>query len=116
MGMSQMKKKSTQFQPGQSGNPKGRPKGAKNRLSEDFLSELAKVFREKGGEAIEIMCAEHPADFIRCIAGLVPKELLLEISTEEKTNWVINARPRLDEKAWRKLHKLEIPIIEGEKI
>jgi len=111
-----MKKKSTKFQPGQSGNPKGRPKGAKNKLSEDFLSELSRVFREKGGEAIERMCDEHPADFIRCVAGLVPKELLLEVAQKETPHWVINAKP-ITTLEWQKMHGLDVidvPRIEAE--
>ncbi len=107
-----MGNKSNQFQPGQSGNPAGRPKGSKNKLSEDFLRELYVVFQESGGEAIRRMCAEHPSDFVRVLAGLVPKELLLEISQEEKTHFVINAKPQLTVKAWILQHNLEIPAVE----
>ena len=85
-----MGKQSTQFKPGQSGNPAGRPPGSKNKLSEDFLAELHVVFQESGGEAIRKMCAENPAEFVRVLAGLVPRELLLEVTTE-KNNFVINA-------------------------
>ena len=30
----------TQFKPGQSGNPKGRPQGSRNKLSEEFLADV----------------------------------------------------------------------------
>ena len=46
-------------------------------------------------------------------ATLIPKEMLLEVATEETVNWVINASPRLTEKEWRLQHGLEIPAIEG---
>ena len=36
------------FQPGQSSNLKGRPKGSRNKLSEEFLRELADDFAEHG--------------------------------------------------------------------
>src|SRR3954453_1707827 len=41
------------FRPGQSGNPRGRPRGARNRLSEDFLAELYNSFEANGRAAIE---------------------------------------------------------------
>jgi hypothetical protein len=109
-----MGNKSNQFQPGQSGNPAGRPKGSKNKLSEDFLQELYIVFQESGGEAIRRMCAEHPSDFVRILAGLIPKELLLEVTTEQH-NFVINAQPQLTANEWRLQHNLEMPAIEVDK-
>jgi Family of unknown function (DUF5681) len=62
--------------PGESGNPAGRPAGAKNRLQSDFLNALAEDFREHGGEAIRIMRVERPAEYVKCIASLLPNELL----------------------------------------
>ena len=41
--------KHTRFQPGQSGNPKGRPKHARN-LKTEFLEELGEVIRVREGD------------------------------------------------------------------
>lgn len=60
-----------QFKPG---NP-GRPKGARNKLSEDFFKALAKAFEEQGEAALGEMIRERPHEFIKTIAGLQSKEL-----------------------------------------
>ena len=44
-------RKATQFKPGQSGNPKGRPKGAPNRLGTQFLEALEADFNKFGTQA-----------------------------------------------------------------
>ena len=44
-------RKATQFKPGQSGNPKGRPKGARNRLGTQFLEALEADFKQHGSQA-----------------------------------------------------------------
>jgi Family of unknown function (DUF5681) len=62
--------------PGESGNPAGRPAGAKNRLQGDFLHALAEDFREHGVEAIRIMWIERPAEYVKVVASLMPNELL----------------------------------------
>ena len=64
-------------------------------MSEYFLYELADHFEKYGKEAIERVCQDSPGEYLRIIAGLIPKELLLEVTQEEKTSWVINAQPRL---------------------
>jgi hypothetical protein len=63
------------FKPGQSGNPRGRPRGARNRLGEDFLGHLCEDFAAHGQAAIERVRQEDPATYLRVIASLVPKEL-----------------------------------------
>jgi len=70
------------FQPGQ---PKtgGRARGVRNRLSHTFLEALQKDFAEHGEEAIRICRIERPAEYVKIVAGLMPKELEISHSTLE---------------------------------
>ena len=63
-------KQDSRFKPGQSGNPKGRPKGARSRISESLLGELAEHFETKGKAAIDVVFTERPQDYLKIIASL----------------------------------------------
>jgi hypothetical protein len=69
-----MPREDTQFRPGQSGNPAGRPKGSRNRISEKFLADLCGHYDENGLEAIKAVFLADPVAYIRVIAGLLPKQ------------------------------------------
>lgn len=66
------------FQPGQSGNPAGRPKGARSKLTETFLRALVEDFDTHGKVAIEACRAERPGEYLRICAMLIPKSLVGE--------------------------------------
>lgn len=65
------------FKPGESGNPRGRPKGVRDKFSKDFVEAVAKDFEANGATTIEKVRATDPAAYLRVCAGLIPKELNL---------------------------------------
>lgn len=68
------------FLPGVSGNPAGKPKGARTKLGEQFLSALQEDFQAHGVEAIQTVRQERPQDYLKVIASLMPKDLNLNVN------------------------------------
>ena len=63
------------FQPGESGNPKGRPQAARAKFSEAFIKALSDDFASHGAAVIQKCRDERPGEYLRVMAGLVPKAL-----------------------------------------
>jgi hypothetical protein len=68
------------WQPGQSGNPAGRPKGARSKLGEAFIEELHKSFLANGPEAIQRVIDDKPDQYLKVIASLLPKDVNLSLT------------------------------------
>ena len=89
--------------PGESGNPKGRPLGSRNKLSEKFILALHDDFEEYGSAVIQQVRQERPEIYLKVIASLVPRELHFKsanafegMSDDELTSLLVDVgRPSL---------------------
>ena len=87
------------FRPGQSGNPLGRPRGARDKLGSAFVQALADDFQVHGTKVIAKVRRDRPHDYLKIVASTIPKdapeEPLLsrspdQFSDEELTAIIVN--------------------------
>src|SRR5262249_4904961 len=72
------------WQPGVSGNPAGRLRGSRNRLSEAVICALLRDFSMHGEKAIAKVRRTHPVAYLKILALLVPREHKVEHSNPIK--------------------------------
>jgi len=73
---------------GQSGNPKGRPKGSRDTINKAFIDDLTKDWREHGEEALQRAREERPAEYVRMVASLLPKEANMQVGVQDEAGQV----------------------------
>lgn len=76
-------KKQHLFKPGQSGNPAGRPKGARNKLGEEFIKALQEDFEEHGRDVISAVRSGRPHEYLKVLASILPKDVNLTADVSE---------------------------------
>lgn len=58
----------------------GRPKGARNKLGEEFLQDMLADWKENGVAAIKAARLENPLGYVKVTASILPRELNLRVS------------------------------------
>ena len=76
---------------GVSGNPAGRPKGCKDKLTNRFLEALMKDFEEHGEHTLARARNEEPLGYLNIIARLCPKELEIKRPLGDMTDDELHA-------------------------
>jgi len=66
--------------PGRGGNPAGRTRGSRNKLTEEVICALLRDFRKHGEKAIAKVRREQPGVYLRCLTLLIPREHKVEQS------------------------------------
>lgn len=61
------------------GNP-GRPKGARNKLGEEFLQDLLADWTDHGIEVLEAARKSKPEQYLKVVASVLPRELNVRVS------------------------------------
>jgi hypothetical protein len=78
----------------------GRPKGARNRLGEQFLDALTADFEEHGAAAIEAVRRTDPTGYLRIITALVGKEAVKLAVNIENQNRVMIIKDHGTDEEW----------------
>jgi hypothetical protein len=67
------------WKPGVSGNPAGRPLGARNRFSEDVIHVIAADWAAGGAETVARVRQTDPSTYFRVVASILPKDVLVNV-------------------------------------
>jgi hypothetical protein len=70
-------KQDTRFRPGHSGNPAGRPRGSRSKFGAQYLDDAYEAWLEHGKAAFKNCAQTEPVAFIKVMASLLPKEVVL---------------------------------------
>jgi hypothetical protein len=70
----------------------GRPRGARSKLGEAFLEDLRDAWLEHGVDALRRCIRDDPSVFVRTIAGLLPRDVNLNIDVVDPAEFVSKFR------------------------
>ena len=77
--MKQPTNKKHLFKPGQSGNPLGRPQGARSKFSEQACADALADWTANGAATLERVRATDPSTYLRVLFSIIPKDIAVSI-------------------------------------
>lgn len=75
--------KSGRFLSGNNGGP-GRQKGSRNKLAEQFISDVYELWQRSGISALERVVKDEPATFVKVVANILPRQLDATLTVEHE--------------------------------
>lgn len=70
---------STKWKPGQSGNPLGRPQGARSKFAEAACADALADWTANGAATLERVRATDPSTYLRVLFSIIPKDIAVLI-------------------------------------
>ncbi|MCS3449544.1 hypothetical protein M2222_001635 [Bradyrhizobium elkanii] len=67
------------WKPGQSGNPAGRPQGARSKFAEVACADALKHWTSGGSDVLERVKKEDPSTYLRVLFSIIPKDIAVSI-------------------------------------
>ena len=67
------------WKPGQSGNPVGRPLGARSKFSEAACADALADWTAHGGEVLTRVRATDPSTYLRVLFSIIPRQMQVDI-------------------------------------
>lgn len=71
------------WKPGQSGNPLGRPQGARSKFADAACADALKHWTSGGSDVLERVKKEDPSTYLRVMFSIIPKDIA--VSIEQRT-------------------------------
>ncbi|MCC8961723.1 hypothetical protein H8A95_05155 [Bradyrhizobium sp. Pear76] len=67
------------WKPGQSGNPAGRPQGARSKFADAACADALKHWTSGGSDVLERVKKEDPSTYLRVMFSIIPKDIAVSI-------------------------------------
>ena len=66
------------FEPANSANPRGRPKGSRNKVRTRFLDDLYEDWLDHGASTIERLRRRRPYHYVRAVIAVLPRHVKMD--------------------------------------